>query len=59
MIESIEVAIYEGKILCGFPTRSECKDYIKKEYPNMDPFDVVIQTQYLTTHKPYPGPVPR
>lgn len=59
MTEAIEVAIYEGKILCGFPTRNECKDYIKKEYPNMDPFDVVIQTQYLTTHNPYTGVVPR
>jgi hypothetical protein len=59
MTEAIEVAIYEGKILCGFPTRNECKDYIKKQYPNLDPFDVVIQTQYLTTNNPYTGPVPR
>ena len=59
MIEAIEVAIYEGRILCGFPTRNECKDYVKKEYPNMDPFDVIIQTQYLTTRNPNSGPVPR
>ena len=59
MSEAIEVAIYEGKILCGFSTRNECKDYLKKEYPNIDPFDVIIQTQYLTIRPPHTGIVPR
>lgn len=59
MTEAIEVAIYEGKIICGFSTRNECKDYIKQEYPNMDPFDVVIQTQYLSTYNSNVGCVPR
>lgn len=62
MIEAIEVAIYDGKILCAFPTRDECKAYLKEKHLEVDPFDVTIETQYLTKPKPhssYYGPVPR
>lgn len=52
MIEAIDVVIVNGKIICGFPTRKECKDYMKKEYPGIDPYDVTIQTQYLSPHQP-------
>ena len=51
MIEAIEVAFYEGKILCAFFTREECKDYIKKHLPDIDPFDVTIKTQYISDYK--------
>ena len=54
MIEAIEVAYYNGKILCAFPTREECKDFIREHCEEIDPFDVEIKTQYLTEN-PY-GP---
>lgn len=62
MIEAIEVAFYQGKILCAFSTREECKDYVRENCEEVDPFDVTIETQYLTKTKPhfsYYGPVPR
>jgi hypothetical protein len=59
MIEAIETAIYEGKILCGFSTREECKTYVREKYPDIDTFDVELKTQYITHNKPYNGGVPR
>jgi hypothetical protein len=55
MIEAIECAYYSGKIICAFPTRDECKNHIKENYPNMDPFDVQIKTQYVSDYKPSNG----
>ena len=52
MIEAIELAIYNGGILCGFPFRDDCKEWVRKNYPDIDPFDVTIETQYLTKIKP-------
>ena len=52
MIEAIETAIYEGKILCGFSTREECKTFIKEKYPDIDPFEVQLKTQYISDYKP-------
>ena len=52
MIEAIEVAYYDGKIICAFPTRRECKDYVQVNFKQIDPFDVEIKTQYLTEN-PY------
>jgi hypothetical protein len=53
MIESIEAAFYEGKFLCAFPTREECKQYIKECGPvDIDPFDVTIKTQCISDYKP-------
>jgi hypothetical protein len=51
MIEAIETAIYEGKILCAFSTRDECKTYLKEKHPNIDPFDILIKTQYISDYK--------
>jgi hypothetical protein len=48
MIEAIEVVYYNGKILCAFPTREECKDYVRNINMEIDPFDIEIKTQYLT-----------
>lgn len=55
MIEAIELAIHEGKILCGFTTREECKDYVRTVYPDLDAFDVTIEAQYLSGCKPAVG----
>jgi hypothetical protein len=52
MVEAIEVAFYQGNILCAFTTRAECKEYIKEKYSDIDPFDVQIKTQYLSNYKP-------
>ena len=52
MIEAIEVALYQGNILCAFSTRDECKTYLKEKHPNIDPFDILIKTQYITDYKP-------
>ena len=53
MIEAIEAAFYEGTFLCAFPTREECKQYIKECGPvDIDPFDVIIKTQYISDYKP-------
>jgi hypothetical protein len=52
MIEAIEVAFYNGEILCAFSTREECKTYIQKYCHDVDPFDVLIKTQYLSDYKP-------
>jgi hypothetical protein len=52
MIEALESAWYEGKILCAFATREECKHYISKYYPNIDPFDVQLKTIYMSDYKP-------
>jgi viroplasmin and RNaseH domain-containing protein len=52
MIEAIEVAYYEGQIFCAFSTRDECKTYLKEKYPDIDPFDVQLKTQYISDYKP-------
>ena len=52
MIEAIEAAFYQGELLCAFFTRGECKEYIKEKCPDVDPFDVVIKTQYISDYKP-------
>jgi hypothetical protein len=52
MIEAIEVAYHEGQILCAFTSREDCKTFIKEEYPDVDPFDVLIKTQYISDYKP-------
>jgi hypothetical protein len=52
MIEAIEVAYYEGQIFCAFTSREECKIFIKEKFPDIDPFDVLIKTQYLSDYKP-------
>ena len=52
MIEAIEVALYQGNILCAFSTRDECKTFIKEKYPDIDPFEVQLKTQYISDYKP-------
>ena len=52
MIEAIEIAFYNGQILCGFATREECKDYVREMCEEIDPFDVTIKTQYISDYKP-------
>jgi len=52
MIEAIEAAFYEGRVLCAFMTSGECKDYIRKHYEEIDPFDVELKTLYTSTYKP-------
>jgi hypothetical protein len=52
MIEAIEAAFYEGKLLCAFFTRQECKDYINQNRPDIDPFDIQLKTQYISDYKP-------
>jgi hypothetical protein len=52
MIEAIEVALYQGKILCAFSTRDECKTYLKEKHPDIDPFEVQLKTQYISDYKP-------
>ncbi len=59
MIETIELAIFEGRILCGFATKAECKEWVRTNLPGADPFDVTIETQYLTKHKPGVGQLNR
>ena len=58
-METIEVAVYDGKILCGFGTREECKSYIRDAHPDIDPFDVELKTLYISGLKSYSGPIPR
>jgi hypothetical protein len=55
MIEAIETAYYEGKLLCAFPTREECKHYIRECFTDVDPFDVQLKTQYISDYKPTTG----
>ena len=52
MIEAIEVAYYNGEIICGFSTREECKEYIKKNLPDIDPFEVQLKTAHISDFKP-------
>ena len=52
MIEAIEVAFYQGNILCAFSTREECKTYLKEKHSDIDPFDVQLKTQYVSDYKP-------
>lgn len=52
MIEAIEVAFLNGKILCAFATRGECKDFIHEHCEEVDPFDVTLKTQYISDYKP-------
>ena len=59
MIEAIETAIYEGQILCAFTSREYCKTFIKEKYPDIDPFDIQLKTQYISDYKPSNGGVPR
>lgn len=55
MIEAIEVATYQGKVICAFPDKEECKKYMKENHPEIDGFDVILTTQYLSTYKPGGG----
>ena len=50
MIEAIEVAYYNGEIICGFSTREECKEYIKKNLNYIDPFEVQLKTGYISDY---------
>jgi len=53
MIEAIEVAFYQGNILCAFSTREECKTYLKEKHSDTDPFDVQLKNsihQQSQTH---------
>jgi hypothetical protein len=43
LITAIEAAFCEGKFLCAFFTREECKEYVKKELPDIDPFDIQLK----------------
>ena len=52
MIEAIEVALYQGNILCAFTSREDCKTFIKEKYPDIDPFDIQLKTQYISDYKP-------
>ncbi len=52
MIEAIQVAYYEDQIICAFTSREDCKTFIKEKFPDIDPFDVEIKTQYLNDYKP-------
>ena len=53
MIEAIEAAFYEGKILCAFSSREECKDFIREHCDEeIDPFDVQLKTIYVSDYKP-------
>jgi len=52
MIEAIEAAFYEGKLLCAFFTRDECKNYVREKHKEIDPYDILIKTQYITDYKP-------
>ena len=52
MIEAIEVALYHGNILCAFTSREDCKTFIKEKYPDIDPFEVQLKTQYISDYKP-------
>jgi hypothetical protein len=51
MSAAIEAAFYEGKLICAFFTREECKEYIKQNRPDIDPFDVQLKTQYISDCK--------
>ncbi len=52
MIEAIEAAFYEGRLLCAFSTREECKDFIREHCEEIDPFDVQLKTLYVSDYKP-------
>ncbi len=52
MIEAIEAAFYEGRLLCAFSTREECKDFIREHCEEIDPFDVQLKTLYVSEYKP-------
>ncbi len=52
MIEAIEAAFYEGRLLCAFSTREECKDFIREHCEEIDPFDVQLKTIYVSDYKP-------
>ncbi len=52
LIEAIEVAYYEGQIFCAFTSREDCKTFIKEKYPDIDPFEVQLKTQYISDYKP-------
>jgi hypothetical protein len=47
----IVCAMHDRKVICCFPTREECKTHIMEKYPNLDPFDVIIETKYLYDYK--------
>jgi hypothetical protein len=52
MIEAIEAAFYEGRLLCAFSSREECKDFIREHCEEIDPFDVQLKTIYVSDYKP-------
>ena len=52
MTEAIEAAFYEGKVICAFSTREECKDFIREHCEEIDPFDVQLKTIYVSEYKP-------
>jgi hypothetical protein len=52
MTEAIEAAFYEGKVICAFSTREECKDFIREHCEEIDPFDVQLKTIYVSDYKP-------
>jgi hypothetical protein len=52
MTEAIEAAFYEGKVICAFSTREECKDFIREHCEEIDPFDVQLKTLYVSEYKP-------
>lgn len=52
MTEAIEAAFYQGKVICAFSTREECKDFIREHCEEIDPFDVQLKTIYVSDYKP-------
>jgi hypothetical protein len=52
MIEAVIAAFYEGKLLCAFLTREECKEYIRKNLPDIDHLEVQLKTQYVSDYEP-------
>jgi len=48
MIEAIEAAYYNGKLICAFFTREECKEYVRKNFPDIDPFEVQLRTSWIS-----------
>ncbi len=52
MIEALESAWINGKVICAFNTREECKDFIREHCEEIDPFDVQLKTLYVSEYKP-------
>jgi hypothetical protein len=49
---TIYVAVHHGEILCGFPKRDQCKEFLRDKHPEIDPFDVEIKEHYLNPYNP-------